>query len=91
MGETYKLLPHRNRSSLTVGGCISATERHCCHGEGRKDGNPMLSLSQYLEHVPLRASSADCRLGGYCESVGLLYVGTLRKVCFLRLPVVPHK
>ena len=36
MGETYRLLPHRNRSSLTVGGCISATERHYCHGEGPK-------------------------------------------------------
>ena len=36
MGETYRLLPHRNRSSLTVGGCVSATERHDCHGEGPK-------------------------------------------------------
>ena len=40
MGETYRLLPHRNRSSLTVGGCVSATERHDSHGEGPKDGYP---------------------------------------------------
>ena len=36
MGETYMLLPHRNRSSLTVGGCISATKDIAVTERGRK-------------------------------------------------------
>ena len=48
MGERYRLLPHRNRSSLTVGGCVSATERHDCHGEGPKDGCPKRTVRHML-------------------------------------------